>query len=197
MPEQTKTTKVLGVADYDARWIAKTAMVRLTATGILPCANYQAQLEMRPERVLPPMWNMVFFQEEVCLKALKPFSVDVVMINSVGARSISVTDATGEHSVPVKSQFESMDTEVTLKALLGEDEYVVYAKLPKSGDTHHGCIVVPVDTMVTAIHYRAFGPASKSDCEAFVNESCSVFAPMEAASVPGDEIPWPWPVLEE
>ncbi|MBF9052183.1 hypothetical protein GTA62_19670 [Roseobacter sp. HKCCD9010] len=83
-------TKVLGCASYRAHWVQRSNLVRLTATGVLPCLNYMAQLEQRAERVIPPNWNMVFYVEDYCQRALQPFSVSVVMTNSSGADAILV-----------------------------------------------------------------------------------------------------------
>ncbi len=76
---ETKAVRLLGLAEYEARWIHITFMVKLTAKGTLPCFNYEAQLEQRPERVLPPMWDMLFYVEPVCEKALRPFEKEVVI----------------------------------------------------------------------------------------------------------------------
>ena len=191
MTEQAKTQRVLGVAEYEARWIARSFMVRLTAKGVLPCCNYEAQLEMRPERVLPPMWNMVFFQEDYCLKALKFFDVEAIILNAEGATSISVTDATGEHQVPIQEHLSPTNNSEALKSAAEQDQYIVYAKLPKIGDAHHGCVIVPADFLVTAIHYRAFGPASKSDCDSFAQKHCASEKKLFSKETPGGEIPWP------
>ena len=42
-------TRVFGYGEYEARWIQRSSLVKLTAKGILPCSNYRAQLEQRPE----------------------------------------------------------------------------------------------------------------------------------------------------
>lgn len=191
MTEQAKTQRVLGVAEYEARWIARSFMVKLTAKGILPCYNYEAQLEMRPERVLPPMWNMVFFQEDYCLKARKFFEVEAIILNAEGATSISVTDATGEHQISIQEHLSPTINSEALRSAAEQDQYVVYAKLPKIGDVHHGCIIVPADFLVSAIHYRAFGPASKSECDTFFLKFCASEAKSLSTHAPGGEIPWP------
>lgn len=191
MTDQSKK-RVLGVANYEARWVAKSLLVRLTANGILPCANYDAQLEKRPERVVPPMWDMVFLVEDVCLKALRPFSINVVMPNTSNAKEIIVRDAAGEHHVPILQPLEISPEPSLLKSAADLDQYIVYAKLPNTGDGHHGCIVVPADTFVTAIHYRAFGPASKADCESFAHDNCRAEMPdFTTLNLVGGEIPWP------
>ena len=189
------TSRVLGVANYEARWIAKSLLVRLTATGVLPCINYEAQLEKRPERVSPPMWDMVFIVDDYCLKALKPFSVEAIMTSRSSATSITVRDAVGEHQISILQPREKSSEPSLLVSASDLDEYLVYAKLPKLDGAHHGCIVVPADTFVTGIHYRAFGPASKADCQAFVSKNCTAESPnLSKLNLPGGEIPWPFVV---
>ena len=100
--ERASISRVYGSAEYEAKWIGKSLLVELTATGILPCSNYVAQLEQRPERILPPMWDMVFYAPNFCEKAKKPFSESVVFVNNVGATSIFVVDENGEQEVPIK-----------------------------------------------------------------------------------------------
>jgi hypothetical protein len=171
-------TKVLGSARYEAHWVQRSKLVQLVARGVLPCANYTAQLEHRPERVLPPMWNMIFFVPNVCVKRPKYFEVSVTMANSTSAEAIVVHDAAGMNEVPIRQQIETED-----------EQYVVYARLPRSEAGHSGCFVIPADSFVTAIHYRAFGPASRMECEAFVQSGCA--GPGEVFRLAGGEIPWP------
>ena len=46
--------RVLGVAEYEAKWVQRSNLIRLRASGILPCSNYKAQLEQRPGRHRQP-----------------------------------------------------------------------------------------------------------------------------------------------
>ena len=98
--------RVLGSAHYEARWVSRSNLVRLTATGILPCQNQVAQLEMRSERVVPPMWNLVFYVEDSCERGLTPFSDSVVMVNTSGAEAVLVHDASGLHEVTIRQAHE-------------------------------------------------------------------------------------------
>ncbi len=177
----TTTSKVLGSATYTATWVARSNLVKLTAIGILPCSNYVVQLEQRPERVTPPNWNLVFFVEETCEKGLRPFAETVHMINATGATSIIVHDAVGEHEIPIQQAFEA--------ETLSPKDHMVYARLPRPETGHNACLVVPADSMVTAIHYRAFGPATKQDCERFVAETCN--GQVSEFLAEHEKAPWP------
>jgi len=178
MPEKFK--KTLGSAHYEARWIARSNLVRLTASGILPCSNYSAQLEKRSERVIPPMWNFVFYVEDDCNKALKAFSKTAVMLNTLSADAIIVHDAAGIHEVPVLQPFAPSMSE--------ENTHVVYARLPKEEVGFRGCEISSADTLLNAYHYRAFGPASLAACEAFLQINGEE---SERKTMRSGEIPWP------
>lgn len=185
MLDASMKKRVLGVATYSATRFKEGGLVTLTAVGVLPCINYEAQLEQRPERILPPNWDMAFYIEDVCLKALKPFELSVIVSGSNEAESITVVDSIGRHEVPVITVSSINVSEQPFAAACDLDEFCVYARVPApfTGQQHQGCIVLPADVIVAAIYYRAFGPASKADCDAFVEENCIKFA--------GD-YPLPW-----
>lgn len=187
------TKKVLGVASYSAVRSPNSDIVTLTAVGALPCMNYDAQLEKRPERVFPPMWNMVFFVQDFCLRAIKPFELAVKMnISAGGADAIIVHDATGTVHVPISDPFVPFD----INSDTGEeDQYVVYARLPRQPGSYAGCIVVPEGTIVIAIYYKAYGPASKQECDQWMLKNCGFFERTRVGMF-GGEVPWPG-VVEE
>lgn len=183
MPENIEQ-RVLGTATYTATRSSADGLVTLRAVGVLPCLNYEAQLEKRPERILPPFWEMVFYVQDVCLTALKPFDIRVVVNGSGGATHITVFDAAGEHHVPVESATATTATEDPFTTADERDQFIVYGRLPTPASGHHGCIVVPADSMVAAIYYRAFGPASRAECDEFALQNCSPFSS-------GTGFPWP------
>lgn len=180
--------KVLGSASYEAHWVQRSSLVRLTARGLLPCSNYMPQLEQRPERIIPPMWDMVFYVPSMCEERVRYFEESVTMANSDGAKTISVRDASGTHDVPIKHQFVA-DEAAEVQDNTGDEQFMVYAKVPRPDEGHKGCILVPADSIVTAIHYAAFGPASRDDCEAFLLENCN--GPANKFRLASGEIPWP------
>jgi len=183
--------KVLGVGHYTARWVQRSSLVELTATGLLPCFNYSAALEMRPERVFPPMWNMVFYTQDVCMTAVKPFSISqqFAMSEVQEGQSIIIHDATGEVEVPIEHDGAAAlsPTSDGLNGIL-DDLYFVYARLPKNTGAYQGCVIAPVSSVVLGIYYRAYGPASKAECENWMATNCTEGDVIELA---GGEIPWP------
>lgn len=179
--------KVHGVAStYKAIWVQRSNLIRLTASGILPCYNYEAALEKRPERVQPPMWDMVFYIDDVCQKAIKPFDISVYMTGDPSTdKTVIVHDATGDVVIPVTQDAEEKPFSLTD---MMSDKYVVYSILPVKEEGHIGCIVVPEGSIVLGIYYHIFGPASKEECEDFVNSECNT----ERLKVAGGETPWPF-----
>ena len=184
--EQSK--RVLGIGQYEARWVQRSTLVKLTATGILPCVNYHAQLEKGPEKVLPAIWDMVFYVQDVCLPAIRPFRTSAIVHDAASAGKLIVHDAAGHHEVPIQ-QWIGAEPLVALSHAIGIDLFSVHALLPKIGNRPHGCIVVPHGTLLPAIYYRVFGPAPLLECEAWKAKHCGAFE-NEIKSKGGD-VPWP------
>ncbi len=185
--EPAEMKRAWGVAQYEARWIARSLMVRLTARGILPCSNYVAQLEMRPGPTDPPEWNMVFIVSETCEKALVPFEAEAVMVNTTGATEITVHDGVGTHQVPIQPAFGAPVTIMKAGQAM-DDNFVVFADIPDGTVGHSGCLVVPEGTIVVATKTRVFGPDSRDACDDFVEQNCSA---EKVLVLRGGEIPWP------
>lgn len=176
--------RVYGIGKYAAVRAPRSDLIELRAIGILPCSNYIAALEKRPERVIPPQWDMVFYTADFCLKAMKPFELTVPMNDaSGGANHVLVRDATGEVEVPIVDEIPAERSEGFLSSA---DLFRVYARLPKPEQGHHGCFIVPDGTIVSAIYYTAFGPASYQECDTWMPDNCRKGG-IEASS----EIPWP------
>lgn len=183
-----QSQRVLGIGEYEARWIQRTTLVKLTATGVLPCMNFHAQLEKGPERVLPAIWDMVFYIQNVCLTALRPFCVSVVIHDAASADKLVVRDAAGDHEVPIQPWIGAVSTVACAEAI-ELDLHSVHARLPKIGDRPYGCIIAPHGTLLPAIYYRVFGPAPLLACEAFKAKQCQ---PVDAKPRSlGTEVPWP------
>ncbi|WP_373488689.1 hypothetical protein [Blastomonas sp.] len=181
---ETKIRRVLGTGTYTAIRSEPDGLVTLRAVGLLNCANYKAQLEQRPERIRPPFYDMAFYVSDICLPAMLPFDISITVFGSDDSEAITVYDATGSVDVPVKNVFEEESHFAVAEGAADRDEFLVYARLPVGDGRLHGCIVVPADTMVLAIYFLAFGPASKAECEAFAAEKCGT-----SINVPA--VPWP------
>lgn len=51
--------------------------------------------------------------------------------------------------------------------------YVVISKTLEAASKYEGCKVIPHDDLYPAIYRQVYGPASKRDCEKWVNSNCS------------------------
>ncbi len=139
-----------------------------------------------------PMWHMVFYVEEICLKALRPFDISAEMVAPLNSESVTVFDATREHRVAILPALEDETPGSALSAAVDEGLYKVYARLPKTDKGPEGCIIVPAYQFVIAIYYSGFGPASYDECSAFVQDKCVASAPeLAGGKFRGGEIPWP------
>jgi hypothetical protein len=49
--------------------------------------------------------------------------------------------------------------------------FIVYSRTDKL-PAYEGCIVVNESDLVAAIYTKAYGPASKGDCESWVSKNC-------------------------
>ena len=186
--ETGKTQRVLGVGNYEARWVQKSLIVELTATGILPCWNYQACLEKAPQDIAPAEWEMIFYVQPFCIRATRPFEAKVFVFDAAVSDKLVVHDAVGRHEVEIQQPVED-EKAVELEAI-EVDLFTVHAMLPHSANNPHGCIVVPYGSILPAIYYRVFGPAPRVECEAYKAKHCR---PHEDAVRPfrGEEVPWP------
>lgn len=67
---------------------------------------------MRPEMIVPPMWNLLFYVPDYGLWQAKRFVIEVTVENCAGNGNLTVVDAMGEHLVAI------------LPAHIGESEAV-------------------------------------------------------------------------
>ncbi len=153
--ERKTTTRMLGCADYEARWIDDSMAVQLTAKGFLPCANHFAQLEKRADGG----WDMVFYTQESRDETYAPFCIQAIAMPANAQDSILVVDALGVHEIAIQpAEIRPEET----------GDFVVYARKTAVNVPDETYFVQPAGTRVLPIYSRAFGPASKADCRAFI-----------------------------
>lgn len=149
------TTRMLGCADYEARWIDDSMTVQLTAKGFLPCSNHHAQMEKRADGG----WEMVFYTQETCDETYTPFAVQAIAIAENSQDRITISDALGTHGVAIQpAEVKPEDT----------GDFFVYARKTTVKVPDETYFILPAGTRVLPIYRRAFGPASKADCRAFI-----------------------------
>ena len=151
------TTRMLGCADYEARWMDESQMVQLTARGFLPCANHQAQLEKSADGG----WETVFYTQETTVESYTPFCLQVYVMADNNTGTILVRDALGLHELAIQAAPVIRPEEDT-------GRYIVYARKAAIDVPDETYFTQPVGTKVLPIYSRAFGPASKAHCAEFV-----------------------------
>jgi len=151
------TLRMLGCADYEARWVDESQMVQLTARGFLPCANHHAQLEKGADGG----WETVFYTQEHAEESYTSFCLQAFVMVDKNSNAILVKDALGVHELPIQAPVvkpEEADTGL----------YIVYARKAAIDVPDETYFTQPVGTKVLPIYSRAYGPASKADCAAFI-----------------------------
>ncbi len=151
------TTRMLGCAEYEAKWIDDSMAVQLTARGFLPCANHFAQLEKRSNG----RWELVFYTQDSSKETHTPFCQQVIMVVEDGCNTVFVMDALGQHEVSIQ------------QAIIQEPSdqpgmHIVYARKTAVNVPDETFFTQPLGTKVLPIYSRAFGPSSKAECDAFI-----------------------------
>jgi len=158
------TTRMLGCAEYEARWVDESQMVLLTARGFLPCANHHAQLEKRADGG----WETVFYTHESATESYTPFCLQAFVIVEGSKEMLAVTDALGTHELALQAPKAK-----TVAADTGR--YIVYARKAAIDVPDETYFTQPVGTKVLPIYSRAFGPASKARCAEFITTANDKF----------------------
>ena len=151
------TTRMLGCAEYEAKWMDDSMAVQLTARGYLPCANHFAQLEKRSDG----SWETVFYTQDCREEKHKPFCQHAILVAEADQTAIFVMDALGRHEVVIGAA-ESVEPEDQ------SGEHIVYARKTALNVPDETFFTQPVGTKVLPIYSRAFGPSSKPECDAFI-----------------------------
>ena len=158
------TTRMLGCAEYEAKWMDDSMAVQLTARGFLPCANHFAQLEKRGDG----HWETVFYTQDSRIEKPTPFCQHVILMVESDQDSVFVVDALGRHEVAISPA----------ESVVPEDQtgvYIVYARKTAVNVPDETFFTQPVGTKVLPIYSRAFGPSSKAECDAFIADANNDF----------------------
>lgn len=151
-----QTTRMLGCAEYTAKWIDESMAVRLTARGFLPCVNHFAQLEKRRDG----SFETVFYTQETREESHTPFCLQAIVLASDGQSTVAVSDAFGRRQIKIEAADPA--------PLIAPGEHIVYARFSALDLPDETYFTQPVGTKVLPIYKRVFGPASKQDCDGFI-----------------------------
>jgi len=151
------TMRMLGCAEYEAKWIDDSMAVLITARGFLPCANHFAQLEVQADGSC----EMVFYIQDSREESYSPFCLQVIVMVDNDGDSVLMVDALGRHEISVKpAEVKAREEKRGL--------HIVYARKSSVNVPDETYFTQPVGTKVLPIFARAYGPSSKPDCEAFI-----------------------------
>ena len=143
------TTRMLGCAEYEARWVDDSMAVRLTARGFLPCANHFAQLEKRSDG----SWETVFYTQDFREEKHVAFSQDAILVVEDEQTSLFVVDALGRHEIEIRPA-ENQQHGAQSSA------HFVYARKNAVNVPDETFFTQPLGTKVLPIYNRAFGPST-------------------------------------
>jgi len=151
------TMRMLGCADYEAKWVGNSMAVRLTARGFLACENHFAQLEKRPDGG----WEMVFIAQDCEEESYFPFCAQAIVLVEGSQNTVSVSDALGSYEIAIQPAGQAAPEE-------SQGDHIVYARTTAVNVPDETYFTQPVGTKVLPIYARAFGPAKKAECAAFI-----------------------------
>jgi len=151
------TTRMLGCAEYEAKWLDDSMAVQLTARGFLPCANHFAQLEKRSDG----HWETVFYTQDCRAEKHVPFCQQAILVVEDDQDSVFVADALGRHEIAIRPA-ENLVPDKQPGA------HIVYARKTAVNVPDETFFTQPLGTKVLPIYSRAFGPSSKTECDAFI-----------------------------
>lgn len=151
------TTRMLGCAEYEAKWIDDSMAVQLTARGFLPCVNHFAQLEKRTDDSA----ELVFYTQDSREEAHTPFCLQAILMVEDDRNIVSIVDALGTHEIAIRPAEKIAAEEDT-------GAHIVYARKTTVDVPDETYFTLPVGTKVLPIYSRAFGPSSKGACDEFI-----------------------------
>ena len=156
--------KEYGIAQYYQAIRLFDTAVLIVAAGQAPNLNTRVTVEQLPWRIYPPLFGLFFETPEVQLPAIRPFVVTGVFPYPKDVDKLTIIDAAGRHDIGILGAFPFAQVERELKE---RQDYVAYQQIGVAN-----CMIAPADAMVPMIYSRAFGPASYTDCEAWIKKNC-------------------------
>jgi hypothetical protein len=157
-------TTIPGRASYKAYRLF--GLVTLVATGETPNFNDKVDIVQLPFRRFPPIYGLVFIQQDIRLPAMRPFVYEERIVYPEGFPAISVHDADGPHEVPIADvQIPPMAMAASAEAESGAG-FCVFNWLGRPD-----LLIAPCDALLPAVYRRVYGPATMADCERYVAQN--------------------------
>lgn len=164
-------SKVLGKATYSA--YRENDIVHVTAEGEKPYLQTKVTIEQLPFLIYPPIYALYFETSGIASPVVVPFLVERAITGfPSSAKSISIEDATGHHTIPIETRAGpsvGMHT-LALSEAAAIGNFCVFQQLGTAR-----LLIAACDAMLPAIYTRVFGPAGHAECQQYV--MAHTFAP--------------------
>lgn len=146
----------------------------LTVSGTKPCRNMKVTLSPRIYVRCPEYWGIEVVGHlpgGICLDAIGRYEETIELTGITGSRGIEVIGASRSETRDVPGGC-SDGRDFSAASGKPGDRFIVIALTGSAGEKHQGCRVVPEDSAYPAIYSPVFGPASREECENWVQENC-------------------------
>lgn len=155
--------------DLKAYAVRKNGVIEVTLSGSLANSCYQASIAD-----FYPGGNIVYIQDpgsaQVFIdESLKPGSQICLMMLVPWVAHLKIPD-TSHNTVTI---FVNGDNVQSVPIVAEATEFRVIALSISQGPKHVGCSIIPADAFYPAIYTSVFGPATKSESEAWLSQNCS------------------------
>ncbi len=148
----------------------------LTVRGERPCLNMQVTLSPYIYIRCPEYWGIEVVGHlpgGICLDAIGRYEETIELTGITGSQGIEVIGATKTELREVPG---GCDASAHLTADRATDDrgerFIVIALTGSTGRKHTGCRLVHDDDMYPAIYSQVFGPASRPECEEWMEVHC-------------------------
>ncbi len=157
-------SKVLGKATYSA--YRQDNIVHVIAEGEKPYLQTKVTIEQLPFMIYPPIYALYFETSGITIPVIVPFVIERAITNfPSSAKSISIEDATGHHSIPIDTRASASTGAhaLALSEAAAAGNVCVFRQLGTER-----LLIAACDAILPAIYTRVFGPASYAECQQYV-----------------------------
>lgn len=157
------TQKEFGKANYYATRMG--GVVTLFATGTLSKWTDRPYFEQMPFFIFPPMFGFYIDREQIGINLLRPFTKAQIISYPYEVDYININDIDGSHNVVINSLINSVEIENEQL----QDNLCVYNRI--GTDSY---LIATADAILIAVYQKVFGPATKPECEDYINSHAGV-----------------------
>lgn len=159
--------KVLGRALYSA--YRQDRVLYIAAQGEKPNLQTKVTIEQLPIRIYPPHFALYFESEGIVNPIQLPFEIERAFPTyPLAAKVVNILDASGRHTITIETR-EGTKAALEISAV---ESYCVFQQI---GTDNY--VIAKCDTILPAIYYKVFGPASYLQCQEYIAEHTRAAAP--------------------